>query len=220
MIASPSIDALREAMAPVEALRGEQSQLETWVRDSFTALDSLHGELTEWQRDLTRQQAELDQREAAFADASDERDSALAAKLREELAKARAETRQLEEENGEQLQALDDLDRQLAVAQAELKITRKHHEELSTALATERERGADEHRHWTNELKELRRLMERQGAMLDRLANEHVAGVFETPVLHADEPAAEGHNEPDDVAARAAELRRRANSRRAQRHTS
>ena len=220
MIASPSIDALRDAMAPVEALRGEQSQLETWVRDSFTALDSLHGELTEWQRDLTRQQAELDQRDAALADADTERENAVAAKLREELAKAHEETRQLEEENGEQLQALDDLDRQLAVALAELKILRKHHEELSVALATERERGADEHRHWTNELKELRRLMERQSAMLDRLAGEQTVAAAASPVSNADEQAAEGHSEPDDVAARTAELRRRANSRRAQRNSS
>ena len=66
MSVSTSIETLREALAPVEALRGEHSQLESWVRESFTAMDALHGELSDWQRDLTRQQAQLDQREAAL----------------------------------------------------------------------------------------------------------------------------------------------------------
>ena len=57
MIAPPSVEALRSALTPVEALRGEQFQLETWVLESFASLDSLQSELADWQRDLTRQQA-------------------------------------------------------------------------------------------------------------------------------------------------------------------
>jgi chromosome segregation ATPase len=69
MIAAPSPDILHTALAPVEELRGEHSQLETSVRESFAALETLHDELTEWQRELTREQAEFDQRAAAEADA-------------------------------------------------------------------------------------------------------------------------------------------------------
>ena len=57
MIAPRSVEALRSALTPVEALRGEQSQLESWVLESFASLDSLQSELADWQRDLTRQQA-------------------------------------------------------------------------------------------------------------------------------------------------------------------
>ena len=57
MIAPRSVEALRSALTPVEALRGEQSQLESWVLESFASVDSLQSELADWQRDLTRQQA-------------------------------------------------------------------------------------------------------------------------------------------------------------------
>jgi chromosome segregation ATPase len=69
MLHPPSLDAVHSSLDPVEALRGEQSQLEAWVRESTVALEALNEELTEWQRDLARQQAELDQREAALQEA-------------------------------------------------------------------------------------------------------------------------------------------------------
>nr|MBA3485071.1 hypothetical protein [Pirellulales bacterium] len=79
MSLSTSIETLRSALAPVEALRGEHSQLESWLCESFTAIDALHGELSDWQRDLTRQQALLDQREAALREGIETRAGALAA---------------------------------------------------------------------------------------------------------------------------------------------
>jgi hypothetical protein len=47
-------------LMPVEALRDEHTQLEAWVHQSFSALERLHSELDEWQRELTEQQADLD----------------------------------------------------------------------------------------------------------------------------------------------------------------
>jgi hypothetical protein len=78
MSLSTSIETLRSALAPVEALRGEHSQLESWLCESFTAIDALHDELSDWQRDLTRQQALLDQREAALREGIETRAEALA----------------------------------------------------------------------------------------------------------------------------------------------
>jgi chromosome segregation ATPase len=69
MIAAPSPDVLNSALAPVVELRGEHSELESSVRESFAAVEALHDELSEWQRELARQQAEFDQRIAAEADA-------------------------------------------------------------------------------------------------------------------------------------------------------
>jgi peptidoglycan hydrolase CwlO-like protein len=72
MVEAPTADVFRSALAPVQALRGEHSQLETWVRESFATLEALQNDLEEWQRELTRQQAELDQRAAGIADAERE----------------------------------------------------------------------------------------------------------------------------------------------------
>jgi chromosome segregation ATPase len=68
MNAVPSLEVLHAALGPVEELRGDHSQLESTMRESLAELETLHDELTQWQRDLTRQQAELDQRAAAAAE--------------------------------------------------------------------------------------------------------------------------------------------------------
>lgn len=205
MSVSTSIETLREALAPVEALRGEQSQLETWVRESFSTMDALHGELADWQRDLTRQQAVLDQREAALQEGVETRESETVARLEQELTQSRDETRQLEEENSEQLQAIEQLERQLAVVKTELRLVNKHAEERAASLEVERQRSDEERREWTGELRELRRVMER---LAELPVTAEIADLACTP---ADAESAD----ETDVAGRAAELRRRANSRRA-----
>ena len=135
----------------------------------------------------------------------------------QELAQSRDETRQLEEDNSAQLQALEELDRQSAIVKAELRLVHKHSEELSASLESERERATEERRHWTAELREMRRLMERQGVLLERLSASPPAG----EVAGCTSGTAEGVTATDeltdqaDIGARAAELRQRANSRRA-----
>ena len=215
MSATSSIESLREALAPVEALRGEHSQLESWVRESFSAMDALHGELSDWQRDLTRQQALLDQREAALKEGSEAHESEAVAALDMRLAEAREETRQLEDENAEQLQAIEELDRQLAIMKAEVRLANKHADELTTLIETERERAAEEQGQWTAELREIRCLMERQGAMLDRLTAPHADDACAGASVGDAAAEEESADEAPDVGVRAAELRRRANSRRA-----
>jgi hypothetical protein len=164
MSVSTSIETLRRALAPVEALRGEHSQLESWLCESFTAMDSLHGELSDWQRDLTRQQAMLDQREAALQEGIEVRKSEAVATLELELTRSRNVSRQLEKENAGQRQAIEELDRQLAIVKAELRVVDKHAEDRAAMLLAERERADDERRLWTGELREMRRLMERVSA--------------------------------------------------------
>ena len=205
MVEFRSIDTLREALAPVEALRGEQSELESWVRESFATLDSLHGELSDWQRDLTRQQALLDQRQAAADDAGDVADQL--AEYERRLAEAEDERRQLESENAEQLQTLEEVERQLAVAKAELRtLHRDAHEH------------AEERRQWLAELRDMRRTVESQGVLLQRLSERTAEGDPDGAVesaVHATDGSEEPATGDDDVACRSAELRRRADSRRA-----
>jgi chromosome segregation ATPase len=221
MASPPTIDLSAFALDPVEALRGEQSQLEDWMRESLAALESMHGELAEWQRDLTRRHAELDQREAAAA-AAGERESGEArdfAQLEQQVSQAREENRQLEEENTEQLQALETLERQLGAAQAELRTVRRHAEELTLAFEAERERAMDEHRLWTGELREMRRVLQRQGQMLISLGASAPLGDDGEADPAAETAAATDATDADpataDAAARAAELRLRATTRRA-----
>jgi hypothetical protein len=92
MVSSASIDTLRET------LRGEQSQLELWVRESMAAMDSLHLELADWERDLKRRQAELEDREESLRKTAASRDGDVQSELRE--------LRRLVERQGEVLERL------------------------------------------------------------------------------------------------------------------
>jgi DNA repair exonuclease SbcCD ATPase subunit len=206
MVELRSIETLREALAPVAALRGEQTAFEAWVRESFAALDALHGELSDWQRDLTRQQALLDQRQAAFDDAG--MAAARLAEFERSLAEECELSQRLEVENAEQLETLEELQRQLTAAKAELR-TRIH--------------DADEHeqqrREWLAELRGMRRTIEQQAELLLRLTG-HPAEPDDAQ--HGEVPGTEGASTAplaaDDVSARLADLRRRAESRRAAHH--
>jgi DNA repair exonuclease SbcCD ATPase subunit len=204
MSATTSLESLRDTLA------GEHSQLEAWVRESFAAMEALQGELSEWQRELTREQAALDQREAAVKEAN-VRDSEALAALEQQLTDAREEARQLEEDNAEQLQAVEELDRQLALSTTELRLVTKRADELSAALDAEREKAAEDGQQFTAELRELRRMMERQGDLLERLVAAPPREAAPAPV-----PAVEETVESGGLAA---ELLRRASSRRAQRRT-
>lgn len=203
MVEFRSIDTLRQALAPVEALRGEQSELESWVRESFATLDALHGELSDWQRDLTRQQAQLDQRQAAADDAGNVAEQV--AEYERRLSEAEDEYRQLESENAEQLQTLEEVERQLAVAKAELRVLHRDENERH-----------EERRQWLAELREMRRVVEQQATLLLRLTGRPPEGSHEggEASLHVAESFDDAAGE-DELTCRAAELRRRADSRRA-----
>lgn len=205
MSPAPTIDRLRQALAPVEVLRGEHSLLEKWMRESFAAIDSLHDELTEWQRDLTRQQAMLDQREAAVADASEEHMAAAVAAVEKQLRQTQEESRQLTQENAEQLRTIAIIEKQLLAAKAEVRLTAQRADELSVALHSERERAAEEHRQWTEELREMRKMLAM--AMHARLAIGPTSEGAEDSCGSSDDSG-----ESDDRAARATDLQRHANT--------
>jgi hypothetical protein len=164
MMQPPSLDNLPASLDPVEALRGEQSQLEAWIRESTTALEALNEELTEWQRDLARQQAELDQREAALQEAEN--------------------------------QAVAD-GRTVAKLEAEL----------------------DEHRVWAGELREMRRLLRQQGAMLVSLGAAAPADADDA-FPEQDLSEEDDDEEDQDATARSNGLRRRGAARRGYRRPS
>jgi DNA repair exonuclease SbcCD ATPase subunit len=76
MVSSSAIETLRES------LRSEQSQLEAWVRDSIAAMDALHAELAEWERELTHRESDVERRENELRQSTSDRDNEVAAELR------------------------------------------------------------------------------------------------------------------------------------------
>jgi len=212
-----AIESIQAALEPLEALQGEHSQLETWVHDSFGALEKLHGDLSEWQSELARKQTDLDLREDALEKCLGQNEDLdqLADQWKSDLNAAREEIKQLEDENGEQLQELEELERRHLLLESELRMTRERTEKISTALEVERARTTDEHQLWSEEFQQLRGLLEEQhNLLLDHISQEEKNATRSTESSDAVvEPKAEL-----DSAARnssSSELRRRAQSRRA-----
>jgi len=96
------------SLRPVESLRDEQTQLEAWVHQSFAALERLHSELDEWQRELTRQQADLD---ATLSNGHDSSEQV------QELEKNRD---RIEQQRDQALRKVSELEKALAQSQASL----------------------------------------------------------------------------------------------------
>lgn len=200
-----SIESLNATLEPLEALRGEHDQLEEWVNDSFQSLEKLHEDLSIWQAELARKQTEIDLREDAVNRSRhpDSVPSEELARLGEDIEVIHQENQQLEEENAEQLQVLEEVESRCAVLAEELGSANHRTEELAAALESARLQASSEQSRWKDEFRELRRLMETQHTLLtDRVAT--------TP--ESVPPVSTGET---NVGSRAAELRKRAESRRA-----
>lgn len=216
-----AVDSLQATLEPLEALHGEHSQLEAWVHDSFSALEKLHGELTEWQSELARKQTDLDLREDSVSrsEARLATESATTvvssdgaeqiAQLQQELAEAREEAQALEEESAEQLQELENMELKLVQLDKDLKTSQKRYTELTQVLEVERARAAQEQHQWQGEIRDMRRLLEKQCSLLeDRIRDTRESSDAEA----APSPEAAAASEPE-ATSRTAELRRRAKSR-------
>jgi chromosome segregation ATPase len=148
-------------------MHGQHSQLEAWVNDSCQALEKLHGELTQWQNELARKQTELDLREDALekCQSTEEEVDARVSQWKAELDVACREAQQLREENGDQLEHLNQLERRCFSLEAELKSVRQESAELASTLATEREHASREQDQWKQEFKDMRALLDKQVAL-------------------------------------------------------
>jgi hypothetical protein len=138
-------------LMPVEALRDEHTQLEAWVHQSFSALERLHSELDEWQRELTEQQADLDSNLAnkvgsseQFRQLEQERDLALqeACQLETTLLQCQASLAALESNQNSANEQQQQLSQQYEQAcQEQTQVLKEVHqmEEENTAQAQELE---------------------------------------------------------------------------------
>ncbi len=213
MPASETIESIQSTLQPLGELQGEQTQLETWVHDSFDALEKLHGELSDWQTELARKQTELDLREDSLEKCR-EQEGDLETQViqwKRDLDEAREEIQQLEEENTEQLKELENLERRHALLEAERNAASQRTEDLSLALEAERARTNQEQGQWAEEFQEIRQLLEQQCVLLEEHLDddklEIARDIEEAEPLTA---VVEG-----EISSRSAELRRRAQMRRA-----
>lgn len=209
-----AVDSLQATLEPLEALQGEHSQLEAWVHDSFSALEKLHSELTEWQSELARKQTELDLREDSLSraesrPAAPSESSEQFGLLQQELTEAREEAQQLEEESAEQLQEMENMELKLVQLDEELKSAQKRYTELSQLLEAERARAAQEEHHWQCEMRDMRRLLEKQCSLLE----DRIRDSREGTEAEAGHPTEVAPNSDTEATSRTAELRRRAKSR-------
>jgi len=213
-----AVESLQVTLEPLGALHGEQSQLEAWVHDSFSALEKLHSELTEWQSELARKQTELDLREDAIRRSEEQVvDGDTAVQLdhwKQELEGSRKDIHDLEEENAEQLQELENMELAMVQMEKQLLTAEKTVTELTQLLEIERARATQEQSQWQGEFKDMRRLLEKQCSLLeDRIRESRVTGE------DGENPSAQDADgtASSEAISRAAELRRRAKSRRAAR---
>jgi len=218
MSLAETIESLRGSLQPIEELRDEQSQLEGWVQESFVSLEKLHEELSDWQGELVRQETEIDLREDALGKAQKLEGglSEEVQQLRQQLTDARHELLQLEEENGQQLEELEDLERQQALLQAEVKTAHSRADELAAELQEEKQRYSEQQQQWTNELRQMRQLLEHQGTLLENLVeNDSSPAPVETVCEPVPAETVEKNEEEKEAPSRSVELRRRAKARRA-----
>ena len=177
---SAAVDSLQATLEPLESLHGGQSQLEAWVQDSFSALEKLHSELTEWQSELARKQTEIDLREDAISRTESQTIDGDAeeqiAHWQRELAEARAEMQQLEEENAEQLQALENMELKFVQLEEELGDVRKRSAEVDQMLESERVRFTEEQHQWQGEFRDMRQLLEKQYSLLENRIRDSAEG--------------------------------------------
>ena len=205
-----AIESLQATLEPIQELWGEHTHMESWVNESFQALETLHSELAEWQSMLSRKQTELDMREDSLEDFRGE-EKELQEQVDQwesQLTAAREEIQQLEDENAEQLQELESLERNQVLLETEIQSAGIQVEELTAALASEQANSTEGHQQWKDEFQQLRSMLERQFQLLSQQLGH------EEPTVLADQTSIQLETEPS---IRSAELRRRAESRRAKR---
>jgi chromosome segregation ATPase len=189
-----TLESLQEALDPLDAIQSEQVELGSWIHDSFSALEKLHEELTQWQSELARKETDLDLREDALNKpaGTNKASNKQTARLEQQLAKTQEGLKRVGAKNDELLSQYG----------AALERT----VELETALAAEREQAASDRELWKEQFEFLRGDLEKYYQLLAEQL-EKVAAQQGCHELYTPLSAGAAH-------AKSVELRRRAQSRR------
>lgn len=196
-------EAVRETVAPVGQLYAEHQQLTELLHDAFGELEALQEELSGWQH-------QLDEQEASRTDSS------IAEKSGDDA--LRRELEQLEAENAQRLQALEDLERDHAVALGELATLREQTTELSQLLAAQREQAEAHRQRWMAELQAVRATIQSGPAPIPPGLPGTGSHLPPAGVAASVAPGSESADSVQGNVSRAAQLRQRAQAQRAARH--
>lgn len=162
------MESLQEALDPLAEFQNDQADLGSWIHDSFSALEKLHAELTQWQSELARKETELDLREDALSKSvvTDKELEKQVTHLEKQLANATHELQKREEEHGKQLREIEALEARFGELEVRHAVANERVVELEATLAAERERSASECALWKKEFHNLRGELENHYQLL------------------------------------------------------
>jgi chromosome segregation ATPase len=170
------VDAMQSQLGELQLLasgaQAEAAQSQQRLEIQIEHNGQLHAQMTRFESEGEVSRSELAQLRAQFGPLAESASDA--ARLRGELASAEAELARLRDQTAS-VPADADLREQLTAAEAErehmeseLELLRNRGAELSEALAEQTRTIADEREQWNEELRQLRRAVERQAELLAR----------------------------------------------------
>lgn len=176
--------------------REEQDSLDEQVLESLDSLEDYHSRLESWQREvgdeLDQLQRERDRLEHDRADVHECEEQFDV--LTEELNEARRQVTKMTQELLSRTDELRDLDKKRAELATELEQAKGRDREFTASLE-EQKRWMDEQRnHWTEELKDLRQLVEQRPAAADH------GDSTKKPVRNKDSASQDEADKPKDDA--------------------
>lgn len=201
-------------------LRAHQESLDRYIEESFRELDALHTDLETFYQDLVRQGETLERARAELQQSQREREMEREALDREQIAnleqleqqyqqaQQELETLRLEvagrdaqpmDESAEGYSAeLRDLQQQREELEAELEAVRTRAAELSDALDEAKRQSVEERAEWSTELKQMRRILERQSELLATAPTQPVAAAAASAAPGREKSAAAVASQPAD----------------------
>jgi DNA repair exonuclease SbcCD ATPase subunit len=200
MTLAPSLncETVRETF---RAWNAERDSLDSELNDSLVALEAYQLHLDGWQQQLARERDELHAAREQFErdrSTADKYHSETSAATIHELNAAREKITALTALLLNRTEELRALDNRRAEVQTELELSRARERDLKTAIDEQKRSTADERSQWSEELKQLRDVLQRQ---METAAVENPAATIERPVPA---PAAPAHSPPPSIGAQAA----------------
>ncbi len=152
-----SLQSLHEVLEPLGVSRNETDDLGDWIHDSFSALEKLHEELTQWQSELARKETELNLRTDALEKSPRDKSEVQQQleKLEGELAAAQEDTRLLEKEKAQQLVDYENLVNKYAQLKSDLHDAHEQIAQLVDTIESQRHRAEKDRELWLSEFREL-----------------------------------------------------------------
>ncbi len=178
-------------------LRAHQEGLDRYIEESFRELDALHTDLEKFYQELVHQEETLERARAELEHAQREREMEREAVDREQIANLEQLEQQYQQAQQEleslRLEVADrdphvtgeyaegysaevlDLQQQREELEAELETVRTRAAELSDALDEAKRQSVEDRAEWSTELKQMRRILERQSELLATAPTQPVA---------------------------------------------